>query len=318
MEDQKNDHKLSAILLTAGGVVLFSAKAVFVKMAYKYDVDTISLLLIRLMIALPIYFAIVAFSFKKWKRKYSMKPIHIIPIVALGFLGYYFASYLDFAGLHYVSASMERLILFVYPTMVVGLTAVLFRRRIPEKQWIAILITYFGIFLIFFQDIVVENQSSFMLGGSLIIACAFFYACFMVGSEQLIPNVGPMQFTCYALIVSGLAVLLHYTISKKTGITSFETEVYWIGGAMAIFSTVIPSFMIAEGIKRLGASQVAIIGSVGPISTILLAAILLGERVTAFQGLGAIIVISGVMLVNSASDKIFPKPKIEEQPEEVV
>jgi drug/metabolite transporter (DMT)-like permease len=313
MEDQQIQNKLGAILLSAGGVVLFSAKAVFVKMAYAYDIDTVPLLLVRLLIAMPIYMVIVAVSFSKWRKKYTLKPSHLLIIAGLGLGGYYFASYLDFTGLKYVSAGVERLILFVYPTMVVGLSAIINRKRIPEKQMFALLVTYFGVFLIFFQGILFQDQNNLLIGGMLIISCAFVYACFMIVTEKLIPYTGSIQITCYTLMVSCLAVIIHFLLGDHPEMSSLPSEVFWIGGGMAVFSTVIPSFMIAEAVKRLSASHVAIIGSIGPFTTILLAAIFLGERITAFQGMGAVVIISGVLLVNSGREKIFNRTKREER-----
>jgi len=313
MEDQQIQNKLGAILLAAGGVVLFSAKAVFVKMAYAYDIDTVPLLLVRLIIALPIYLIIAAISFRKWRKKYTLKPSHLLIIIGLGLGGYYFASYLDFTGLKYVSASVERLILFVYPTMVVGLSALINRKRVPEKQVYAILVTYFGVLLIFFQGILFEDQKNLLLGGMFIISCAFIYACFMIVTEKLIPNTGSSQITCYTLMVSCIAVILHFMLGDHPEVSSLPAEVFWIGGGMAVFSTVIPSFMIAEAVKRLSASHVAIIGSIGPFTTILLAAIFLGERITAFQGMGALVIISGVLLVNSGKEKLFDRTERKER-----
>ena len=310
----RNDQKRTgAVLLAVGGVILFSAKAVFVKLAYRYEVDTVTLLLIRMMIALPVYLAIVLVSMRKWRKKYSFKPFYLPVIVLLGMGGYYFASYLDFTGLKYVSASLERLLLFVYPTIVVILTAIVNRRAVPEKQAIAILITYFGIFLVFFQNIFIGDRTNVIIGGMLIMSCALVYACYMVGFEKLMAKTGAMPLTCYTLIIASLAVLGHYSVSDQSALGTIRPEVLWIGGAMAVVSTILPAFMIAEAINRLGASHVAIIGSIGPISTILLAAIFLGERITAFQGLGAIVVISGVMLVNTDSQKILSKRKKEKE-----
>ncbi|MBN1952106.1 MAG: DMT family transporter [Bacteroidales bacterium] len=309
MENENVPGKFGAVLLALGGVVLFSAKAVFVKMAYAFETDVVLLLLVRLMIALPVYLLIVVFSFRKWKKKYPLKAIHVLAITGLGLGGYYLASYLDFAGLKYVSASVERIILFVYPTMVVLLTALMNRSRIPGRQIYAIVITYFGMFLIFYQGVGSEQQVNLLLGGALIIGCAFIYALFMIGTERLMPYAGSVQLTSYTMIVSTVSVLCHFLLSDHPPLTGVPVQVFWIGGGMAIFSTVIPSFMIAEAIRRLSASNVAIIGSIGPFSTMLMASVFLGESLTAFQFLGAIIIISGVLLVS------FGKKKPDAQPD---
>jgi drug/metabolite transporter (DMT)-like permease len=304
MEHSNRHQRTTAVLLAVGGVIFFSAKAIFVKKAYQYQIDTVSLLLIRMMISFPVYFIIGIISSLKAGRQAIPKGKHILQVILLGFTGYYLASYFDFAGLHYISASLERIILFAYPTMVVLITAVVNRKRIPQRQLFAILITYFGIFLAFFQNISFSKELNAMKGGVLIIVCAFTYACYLVGSGKLIPVFGSVRFTAFAMMAACLMVAAHYSLIPHKPILGFPTEVYWIGTGMAVISTILPSFMISEAIRRIGASHVAIIGSIGPFSTILLAAIFLGERISAVEGLGAIIVISGVLLVNTESKSI--------------
>jgi drug/metabolite transporter (DMT)-like permease len=299
MEPANRRQRTTAMWLAAGGVIFFSAKAIFVKSAYHYHIDTVSLLLIRMMISFPVYFIIGVVSSLKSDKDKNLKAKHFLQIILLSFIGYYLASYFDFAGLHYITASLERIILFAYPTMVVIITAVISRKRIPYKQLMAILITYFGIFIAFFQNISISKEINAMKGGALIIACAFTYACYLVGSGKLIPVFGSVRFTAFAMMVACLIVAVHFLVSSDRSIFSYPREVYWIGTGMSLFSTILPSFMISEAIRRIGASRVAIIGSIGPFSTILLASVFLGERITAFEGMGAIIVISGILLVNS-------------------
>ena len=220
-------------------------------------------------------------------------------------IGYYLASFLDFAGLHYVSASLERLILFVYPTMVLLISAIFLKKKASTEQKFAVIITYFGVMLAFYKNTSAEG-SNIYLGALLIFISALSYAVFLVGSGDLIPRMGTKLFTSLAMIVSTVASLTHFAIVGGFDLFSFQKEVYLIALAMAIISTVIPSFLIAEAIKQLGANNVAIIGSFGPISTIVLAAIFLGEKISVFQALGTLIVISGVMLLANNS-KAKPK-----------
>lgn len=295
-----------AFILAAIGVVMFSAKAVLVKLAYEYNVDTVSLLLIRMGLALPFYVIIAAIeSTRKKNEKLQAKDYWFL--ILLGILGYYLASYLDFQGLNYVTASIERLILFVYPTMVVAISAVFLKKRISVQQKLAVLITYIGVFIAFYKYSSASGISTNIpLGAMLVFASALAYAIFLVGSGDMIPRIGAVRFTSYAMIVSCAAVMVHYAFKNSGDVFNQQTEVYYLGLGMAFISTIIPSFLLAEAIKRIGASNVAIVGSIGPISTIILATIFLGEQIGFFQILGTVIVISGVMLI--AISKRKPKP----------
>ena len=284
-----------AFFLAFTGVIFFSAKAIFVKLAYEYDVDALSLLLLRLLFSLPIYVGVFIGSTDSDKLR-AIHRIDYIKVVLLGILGYYLASFLDFAGLNYVSASLERLILFVYPTLVLIISAIFLKQRATIEQKIAVVITYFGVLMAFYRN-TPDSGSNVYLGASLIFFSALSYAIYLVGCGNLIPKLGTKLFTSLAMIVSTIASLAHFVVVNEADLFSFSYEVYILAFIMAIISTVIPSFLIAEAIKQLGANNVAIIGSFGPISTIVLAAIFLGERITVFQALGTLIVISGIMLL---------------------
>ncbi len=303
MTQPNRQQQVIAYLLATTGVILFSLKAIFVKKAYEYDIDTVSLLLLRMLFSFPVYFAIATITTIRAVRRGIPTPRQIFFMVMLGVIGYYLSSYLDFSGLQYISASLERLILYAYPTLVVILTAIFFRKPIPQKQWIAIMITYFGVFLTFSQGALVSGQTNLFKGGLLILACAFTYAGYLVGSDRLIPVFGSFRFTAYAMIIACVAIVIHFSLSSQKPITGYPKEVYWIGIGMAVLSTILPSFMISEAIRRIGAPAVAIIGSIGPFATIIFETIFLGERITAFEGLGTIVVISGVLLITGSSNK---------------
>lgn len=281
---------------------MFSSKAILVKKAYEYGIDTVSLLLIRMLFALPVYIVIAIITSGKRRRKSRITGRQMMALVVLGLAGYYLASYLDFQGLHYITASLERLILFVYPTMVVFISALVYRKQISPLHLLAIFITYFGVVLVFFQNLDIAGQSNISKGTLLILSSAFTYACYLVGSGDLIPKLGSLRFTSFAMIVSCLAVVIHYLMKNELTFATYPTEVYGIGIAMAVICTILPSFMIAEAIRRIGAPRVALIGSIGPVSTLILAAIFLGERIGAFQVLGTLVVISGVLLISKDKD----------------
>ncbi|MDA3893664.1 MAG: DMT family transporter [Salinivirgaceae bacterium] len=304
MNPKSKHYSTIAFGLAAVGVVLFSAKAIMVKMAYGYDIDTLSLLLIRMGIALPFYIIIALFESRR-KTNMKLMPKDYLFLTILGFLGYYMASYLDFKGLNYITASIERLILFVYPTLVIIISAIFLKKPVSLQQKLAVGVTYIGVFVAFYKySAYAAISSNIPLGTVLVFGSALTYAVYLVGSGDMIPRIGSVRFTSYAMIVSCIAVMLHYFIKNDGNVLDQQTEVYFLGLGMAFISTIIPSFMLAEAIKRIGASNVAIVGSIGPISTIILATIFLGEKIGIYQIIGTVIVISGVLLIALSKKKV--------------
>lgn len=284
----------SGVFIAIIGIVLFSAKAVMVKLAYQYDVSSIHLLLFRMLFAMPFYLLIALFSKPVQKDKIRKKDY--LWIVFFGFIGYYLASYFDFLGLQYIKAGLERIILFIYPTFVIILSKVFFQKAISRNQIIAILITYVGVVITFQNEIQTYGDNT-TLGIALVLLSALTYASYLVGSGWLIPKFGVKLFTSYAMLVSTLCVILHYLITDRSTIFEYPYQVYVLGFLMAFFSTVIPSFLVSLAIKKLGASNFSILGSIGPISTIILAYLFLHERLTLWQVIGSIIIIIGITFV---------------------
>lgn len=285
----------SGVFIAIVGVVLFSAKAVMVKLAYQYEVSSIHLLLFRMLFSLPIYFAIAIFY--RPKQKEQIKKTDYTWLAFFGFIGYYLASYFDFLGLQYIKAGLERIILFLYPTLVVIISRIFFKTKINQKQLIAIVITYVGVIVAFWNDVQFSGTKIY-LGAFLIFLSALTYASYLVGSGWLIPKFGVTLFTSYAMIISTICVIVHYLITDRTTIFNYAAEVYLLGGLMAFVSTLIPSFLVSIAIKKMGAANFSIIGSTGPVSTIILAFIFLNETVSSLQILGSIIVIIGVIFVS--------------------
>ncbi|MBT8313119.1 MAG: DMT family transporter [Maribacter sp.] len=285
----------SGILFAIIGVVLFSAKAVMVKMAYLYGIDHLTLLLFRMVFAFPFYLLIAMLSKPLYPKEIRTKDY--LWIVFFGFIGYYLASLFDFMGLQHVKAGLERIILFIYPTIVVLLSWFIFGKKITKLQILAIVVTYVGVFITFWDEVGVD-ENTILLGGFLIFLSAFTYASYLVGSGWLIPKFGVLQFTSYAMIVSTICIAVHYLFVNGFRLSSYPTEVYLLGMAMAIFSTLVPSFLVSAAINRLGASTFSIFGSLGPISTIILAFFFLDETISLVQIFGMLVVIAGVMLVS--------------------
>ncbi|PIB36028.1 permease [Reichenbachiella sp. 5M10] len=281
-------------LIALLGVVLFSAKAVVVKLAYAFGIDTVTLLLFRMMFSLPIYLVIAALNFSALKEK--LTPRIFGAVLLFGFLGYYLASYFDFLGLQYIKASLERIILFIYPTIVLFLSWLFLKKKIAKNQVIAVMISYAGIVVMYFQEPGFSELSN-VVGVLLIVMSALTYASYLVGSDWLIPKLGPVLFTSLAMIVSCVCVVVHYCFVGDFDLMNYPMEVYGLSLGMAVFSTVVPSYLISYAIKLLGASDFSIVASFGPVSTIVLAWIFLGERLTVFQMIGAVVVIIGVYFV---------------------
>ncbi|TSE05323.1 DMT family transporter [Aquimarina algiphila] len=291
--------KLSSygIVLAVVGVVLFSAKAVLVKLAYKYEISSEHLLLFRMVFSLPVYLVIAFFNKPVQKEKIKIKDYSWI--VFFGFVGYYLASYFDFLGLQFIKAGLERIILFLYPTLVIIISRVFLKNIITRQQLAAILITYIGVIITFWGELQMETETNnITLGAMLIFLSALTYATYLVGSGWLIPKFGVITFTSYAMIISSLCIIIQYLVFDRGDIMNYPLELYLICIAMAIFSTIIPSYLVSAAIAKLGASNFSIIASLGPISTIVLAYFFLGENLSLIQIVGALIVIFGVYVIS--------------------
>lgn len=293
---QTNKQFWYGIFIGILGVVLFSSKAVMVKLAYNYNVDAISVLLLRMLFSFPFY-VVIAYLYRNQNTAISVENKDYLWLIIFGFVGYYLASYFDFVGLTYIKASLERIILFLYPTIVILLNKLFLKQPISKIQAGAIGLTYLGIVLAFSHEVVVSGKDTY-LGGFFIILSAVTYASYLVGSGWLIPKFGVIKFTAYAMIVSCICVFIHYSIISELDLFSFSWEVYLLGFLIAIFATVIPSFLVSTSIKMISSSNFAIVAGMGPISTIILAAIFLNETLTLLQLFGALIVIVGILLVS--------------------
>ncbi len=305
MVEKSTNYKTVALLLGAFGVIFYSTKAVFVKMAYQYGIDPITLMSYRLLFSMPFYVVIFLVSNYRKKEKKTgkspIKPKEIALIIFLGFIGYYISSLLDFVGLQYIDASLERLILFVYPTIVVILSKIFLKKPVTKQQLLAIALTYLGVFVIFSQSLFGDatfQSPNLGFGVGLIFLCAFTYATYLVGSHRLLPRFGTINFTTIVMTISFVSVAIHYHFSFGFNYETYHPNVYYLSFAMAIVSTLLPSYMIAEAIKRIGANTVGILGSLGPVSTISLSMLFLGERLTLVQYIGAFIILGGIFIVS--------------------
>lgn len=291
---QLRNRRLGLLCLLAGAV-LFSCKAIVIKLAYQYEVSSISLLGLRMAFSLPLFLLIGYFRRERSSTHGKMRRGDYLAIALLGICGYYLASYTDFLGLRHLSAGMERLILFSYPTLVLVLQRLIFGVPIRRIQGVAMVICYGGITLAF-SGADFGVGSDVPLGAALILTSAFLYASFVVGSGRLAPRLGSIRFTSLALVAASVAVLTHVYFAGAP-LLGLHPMVYTYGALMAIFCTVIPSYLMTEGIRRLGAGDAAIVGAIGPVATIVLEYLVLGERLNLVQGVGAAFIIFGVILI---------------------
>lgn len=298
MKQKSSGYIVGGVLISMLGAICFSTKAIIVKLAYlDYPVDAITLLAIRMIFSLP-FFLLSAMLTSNQKENVRFTSRQWVDIAILGCFGYYISSLLDFQGLKYVSAGIERLILFVYPTFVLLINAVWMKRKVRTIEWIAVLITYAGLLFAFAGEASVQDDSSFYFGSMLILICALTYAIYIAGSGALIPAVGAIKFNSYAMSFAAAAVLIHFTLTSTQSLLGLPFSVYAYGFLMAVLSTVIPSYLVSISIKRLGANTTAIVASIGPVSTILQAALLLGESVSALEIAGTGFIVLGILVIS--------------------
>ncbi|MBC7451860.1 MAG: DMT family transporter [Cytophagales bacterium] len=290
-----NTKQLTGVLLGICSAACFSSKAIMVKIAYSYGADPLFMLFLRLLFSLPLYI-ILAVIYSR-KAQLNITNNQWMWIVVLGLLGYYLSSLFDFIGLQYITASLERLILFIYPTLTVVLNTVLFKSKLRKIDYGALALTYIGIIIIYLGN--TESNTENLIKGSLFVfACAFTYAFYIVGSGKMIPQIGAQRYTAYAMIISTIAVIIHQL--SQNGLPDISTtsvNVLWIGIAMAVIATVIPSLTLAESIRLIGTEKSSIIATLGPVFTIILAYFILEEPFTIRQGIGTAFIISGVWIV---------------------
>lgn len=279
------------------GAFMFSAKAIYVKLVYRTEaIDAISMLALRMLFSLPFYI-VTAWMLARRPGNVKLTARQWVSLLILGLMGYYLSSLLDFMGLAYISAGLERLILFLYPTFALLIGAVAFRRKVTRFQWTALLIAYVGMLVAFMGDVQQEWNPSVVTGCLLILACAVTYAIYIVGGGELIPKIGSVKFTAYALMVAALGIFIQYFVQHGTEVRHFTGHTYWLCFQMAIVSTVIPTFLTSEGIRKIGSGNTAIVTSIGPVATIVQAYIFLDEPITWPQLAGTALVLAGVLLI---------------------
>jgi len=297
-------YRSSGVLLVILGNILFSAKAIFAKLIYPYGVDATTLMTLRLGFSAP-FFAFGAWwawrrrphiriSFRDWRR-----------LALFAFLGYYGASFLNFIGLMSISAGLERLILFTYPTMVVLLGALFRDKPVTRTQVAALVATYGGILLVLLPNL--RESAGVGVGALFVLASALAFAIYLLLVGDEIARLGSILYTSLVLLLATAMTGSHFLLTRPLEALVQPMEVYALFLGLAVLSTVIPVFMISEGIRLLGAGNTSIIASIGPVATLVLAFVFLGEPVTSLQVAGTAIVLFGVWLIGRRANR--PEPE---------
>lgn len=291
---------ISGLLLAAAGAIAASGKAVIVKLAYRYGVDAAALLALRMLVAFPFFIVMGVWAARRGPR---LSPGDRWRVLLLGFTGYYLSSYLDFLGLQYITATLERLILYLSPTLVVLITLVLLKQRPSRRQVLALGVSYLGVLLAFGHDIQLDGMRT-LVGAALVFASALSYALYLFGSGQVVGRIGAVRLTAYASVVACVLCIGQYLLLQPfSALWRFATPVYWLSLLNGTVCTVLPVLAIMIGVKRIGSSLAAQVGMLGPVSTIVLSVWLLDEPMGLWQGAGTLLVLAGVLLVGSSVAK---------------
>ena len=288
---------LPGLLMASLGAIAFSGKAIIVKLAYRHGVDAVTLIMLRMLFALPI-FALMAWWASRGKAALTRKDW--LGVIGLGFTGYYLASFLDFAGLAYISASLERLILYLNPTLVMLLGLVLFKRRISGRQVFGMVISYCGVVLVFGHEISLQGADA-ALGALLVFSSAVSYAIYLVYSGEMVRRLGSIRLVGLATTVACLFCIAQFVLLRPLN-TAFAVapEVIWLSVLNATLCTALPVLMVMMAIERIGAGMAAQTGMIGPMSTILMGVVILGEHFTAWVAAGTVLVIAGIFVFTRA------------------
>jgi len=296
--DARASSRSPGIVLAFTGAIAFSGKAIIVKLAYRYGVDAVTVIMYRMLFALPIF---IAMSWWAGRGKPPLTRRDWLGVAGLGVTGYYLASFLDFLGLQYVTASLERLILYLNPTMVLLLGWLLYRKSWTRRQVTGMAISYAGVLLVFGHEVRIEG-SNVALGALLVFASAVSYAVYLVYSGEFVKRIGSLRLVGLATSVACVLCIAQFLVLRPvSSALAVAPQVIWLSLLNAVVCTAVPVLLVMMAIERVGASVTAQTGMVGPVSTILLGVWLLGEPFTAFVAAGTVLVIAGIFVFTRAA-----------------
>jgi len=285
---------VAGLAIAVGGAILFSTKAIVAKLLYRYQLDAVTTLAFRMLFSLPLFAAVALW---KMRTEAPLTKADRWRLLGLGLVGYYLSSYLDFLGLQYISVGLERLILFLTPTFVLLMTAVLFKRRIGRVEWCALALSYCGIVLVFVHDLN-GGTGSIVLGSLFVLGSATSYAVYLLGSGEMVRRIGSLRLVAYAMCVSSVACILQFFVLRPASLLVQPMPVYALSLVNGIFCTIFPVFMTMIAVQRIGAATASQAGMVGPVSTLFLGALILGEPITAVQLAGTALVLGGIYMLS--------------------
>lgn len=283
---------LPGLAMASMGAIAFSGKAIIVKLAYRYGVDAVTLIMYRMLFALPI-FALMAWWSSRNKPKLTRHDW--LGVLCLGVSGYYLASFLDFAGLSYISASLERLILYLNPTLVLILGLILYKRHISRQQALGMAISYAGVMLVFGQEVTLEG-GEVALGALLVFGSAICYAVYLVFSGEMVHRLGSLRLVGLATTVACVLCITQFLLLRPLSAAMVAPQVIWLSVLNATLCTAVPVLLVMMAIERIGAGLAAQTGMIGPLSTILMGALILDEPFTLWVAAGTALVIAGIFV----------------------
>jgi drug/metabolite transporter (DMT)-like permease len=284
------------LALASLGAIAFSGKAIIVKLAYRYGVDAVTLITYRMLFALPLFLLLAGWA---GRGKPPLTRRDWITVIGLGFTGYYLASFLDFAGLAYISASFERLILYLNPTLVLAMGVVIFKRKVTGRQLMALAVSYCGVMLVFGHELTSLGANA-ALGAALVFASAVSYAVYLTFSGEEVKRLGALRLTGLATTVACLLCIAQFAVLRPLGALAVAPEVIWLSVLNATLCTFAPVLMVMMAIERIGATMAAQTGMIGPLSTILMGVVILGEPFTVWIAAGTLLVLAGIWLLAKA------------------
>lgn len=284
--------------MAAAGSIAFSGKAIIVKLAYRYDVDAVTVIMYRMLFALLMFLALAWWS-GRGKPKLTARDWLVMS--GLGFSGYYLSSFLDFAGLQYITASLERLILYLNPTIVLVVGLLLFKAKVTARQWTALAVSYVGVLVVFGHDITLSSGNvgggHVALGAGLVFASAISYALYLAFSGQAVKRFGALRLTGIATSIACVLCIAQFFILRPPSAMIVAPEVIWLSILNATLCTFCPVLLVMMAIERVGAGVTAQIGMVGPLSTITMGILILGEPFTIWVAMGTSLVLFGIWLL---------------------
>jgi len=285
---------LRGLTLAAAGSIAFSGKAIIVKLAYRYQVDAVTLIMYRMLFALPL-FALMAWWSSRGKPALTRRDW--LGVLGLGFTGYYLASFLDFLGLQTITASLERLILYLNPTLVLLLGWALYGRRIAHRQMVAMAVSYIGVVLVFGHEVRIEGAEA-ALGALFVFLSAVSYAIYLTYSGEMVHRLGALRLAGLATSVACVLCIVQFLLLRPLAAAEVAPQVIWLSLLNATVCTALPVLMVMMAIERIGAGLTAQTGMIGPMSTIVMGVLILDEPFNGWIIAGTVLVVGGIYLVS--------------------